>query len=135
MFWTQFLTFAGLALAVIASFLSLWALKRASSAVTTVSSISKEVTRLIDSASMRSLQQLDAALTEQESSLSSLNATVRRLSSRLGMQDSRARQKQEQLPANFEQLPPAQRKQILRTKLAKGELTAVKDDGTAHEGV
>lgn len=77
--------------------------------------------------STRSLLQLDTQVANLESSLSSMSTTLRRLSSRQGMQDLRARRKvesAEQMPMN---LSPAERKAWLRKEIAKGNLIVVKD--------
>jgi len=51
----------------------------------------KRVTAILRSHSMRSALELSAQLTATQSSLESVSKTVRRLSSRYGMQDRRAR--------------------------------------------
>lgn len=100
---------------------------------TTARSRLKELRTLLASRSMRSLAQLDAELTELSSAFSSLATTQRRLSSRIGMQDVRGRQREASLPANFETLSPAERKQVLRKKLADGSLRAISDNGEVKE--
>lgn len=52
---------------------------------------SSRVTKLLRSHSMRSALELSVQLTATQSSLESVSKTVRRLSSRYGMQDRRAR--------------------------------------------
>lgn len=123
MFWVILTTTASV-------LLSLLALSFALRTVTTVRSALKELHRKLDSSSTRSLVQLDAEMSELSSAFQSMSTTIRRLSSRHGMQAVRERQKEAQLPANFEQMSPAQRKAILRKKLATGEMVAISDNGT-----
>lgn len=123
MFWVILTTTASV-------LLSLLALSFAIRTVTTVRSALKELHRKLDSSSTRSLVQLDAEMSELSSAFQSMSTTIRRLSSRQGMQAVRERQKEAQLPPNFEQMSPAQRKAILRKKLATGEMVAISDNGT-----
>lgn len=102
-------------------------------AVITVRRQLQALRRMLAERSTRSLTQLDAEVAELSSSFSSLSTTVKRLSSRIGMQDVRERRKEASLPSNFDSLSPAQRKDVLRKKLANGEMRAVRDDGTNHE--
>lgn len=95
----------------------------------TVRSGSKDVRRLLESTSTRSLKSLDGEVTELAASLSSISATVRRLSSRIGMQDVRARRKEESVDSGLPPLTeaPSLRKAKLREGLAKGTLQVVRD--------
>lgn len=81
--------------------------------------------------STRSLHQLDTQVLNLESTLSSMSTTLRRLQSRIGMQDLRARRKEEsasttktEIPSNME---PAERKAWLRKQIAAGNMVVVKD--------
>lgn len=99
-------------------------------ALITVLRISKRVRQLLQSASSRSVSELDAEVVALTSSFGSLSTTVKRLSSRYSIQERRERQKQGQLPANFDQLSPAERKAVLRAKIRTGELQVTRDDGS-----
>jgi hypothetical protein len=83
-----------------------------------------ELLRKLDSSSTRSLTQLDSEVAKLELSLSSLSQTVKRVASKLTMQEGRARRSEE-----LEEAPsdPASRKQWLRKKLAAGELRVIRD--------
>lgn len=74
----------------------------------------------------RSLRELEAEIASHDATLSSISMTLRRLSSRYGMQAVRERQKQEseQIPLN---LSPAERKARLRQGLSNGKLKIVRD--------
>lgn len=72
--------------------------------------------------STRSLAQVDAATTELASTVSSLSQTMRRLSSRAGMQDVRARQK---LLSSVD--PQTMTKEQLRQALRTGQLRVFRD--------
>jgi len=76
--------------------------------------------------STRSLRQLEAEICSHDATLSSISTTLRRLSSRYGMQAVRERQKleSEQIPLN---LSPAERKARLRQGLKDGKLKVVRD--------
>lgn len=99
-------------------------------ALITVWRISKRVRQLLQSASSRSVSELDAEVAALTSSFGSLSTTVKRLSSRSSMQERRAHQKAGQLPPNFDQLSPAERKAVLRAKIRSGELQVTRDDGS-----
>lgn len=86
-------------------------------------SLYERVTRLLREPSTRSLQQLDSEVTALASSLSSLSATTKRLSSRYGMQDVRARRKEESAPLNGATMSKAE----LRAALQSGELHIIRD--------
>lgn len=94
-------------------------------AAITANSSLKELRRLLATRSTRSLQQLDVEMAELSSALSSLSTTTRRISSRIGMQDVRARRKPE--------LDPTQpmTKQELRAGLASGQLRVLNDNQAA----
>lgn len=82
--------------------------------------------------SMRSLRQLDAEMTELASSVSSQSATIRRLTSRLGMQDVRARRKEESSSTSRTLSPdPTVRKSQLRQLLSEGKLRVQRDGAGA----
>lgn len=82
------------------------------------------VRKLLDSSSARSLAAVDAEVLSLAASLSSVTTTVRRLSSRIGMQATRERQKAESMPEN---LTPAERKAWLRRGLQTGQLQIHRD--------
>jgi hypothetical protein len=88
MFSTGALIWALTLLNLIAASCALWA------AITARSSL-KALRRKLAERSTRSLRQLDATLTEHASTLSSLSSTMRRLSSRSGMQALRERRRGE----------------------------------------
>jgi len=98
-------------------------------AAITANSKLKELQRTLDARSNRSLQQLDAEVTALSTALSSLSTTTRRLSSRLGMQDVRARRREvsEEEPTN-----PAEKKAWLRRQLQEGKLRIVRDGGVVR---
>lgn len=75
--------------------------------------------------STRSLAAVDAAMRELESTVSSLSRTMKRISSRLGMQDVRARRTQEL------DLTGPLTKQQLRKALASGQLRVLSDEAAA----
>lgn len=86
-------------------------------AVTMARSSLLELRRRLAARSSRSLMQLDAEVTNLTSTCASLSSSLRRVTSRQGMQDVRARQKQElKLPEN----DPAARKRALKDALARG---------------
>lgn len=120
-------------LATASLLLSLLALSYASRTVITVRSALKELRAKLDSSSTRSLAQLDAEMSELSVALASMSKTIRRLSSRQGMQELREHRKEEQLPPNFNQMTPAEKKTVLRQGLARGTLRAVKDNGEIHD--
>ena len=83
--------------------------------------------------STRSLRQLDSVVVSLESALAANTTTLRRLSSRIGMQDVRERRKQEseeQMPLN---LSPQEQKAWLRRQLRAGKLRVVRDGGAAAD--
>lgn len=94
------------------------------SAATMARSYLQAVRKLLDAASSRSLIELEAAVASLESAQSVNSTTLRRLSSRIGMQDVRARQKAESEP----ELTPSERKARLRRDLATGKLRVVRDN-------
>lgn len=73
--------------------------------------------------STRSLRQLDAELAELSSMVSTLSTTTRRISSRIGMQDVRARRTTAQLSQEPSQLSKAE----LRKALQTGQLQVIRD--------
>lgn len=93
------------------------------SAITARSAL-KALRKKLDERSTRSLAELEAAVASLESASSSTSTTIRRLSSRLGMQDVRARRKAESPPEN---LTPAERKAWLRRGLQSGQLQILHD--------
>lgn len=83
--------------------------------------------------SNRSLRQLDAEMASLSTTLGSLSTTVRRLSSRHGMQDVRERRRaesQQLMPAN---LSPAEQKAWLRKELQAGRLQIVRDGSVPRD--
>lgn len=116
----EVLTWLLLGLNLVGVILSWWA-------ATTAKSALREFRRSLASSSARSLTALDAEVSNLAVSLSSITTTVRRLSSRIGMQDSRARGgSTENLPEN-----PQERKAAIRRGLAKGELVVIRDNPAA----
>lgn len=111
----------------IALSLSLVLASFAISVAITAQSRLKELHRKLESPSMRSLHELEAAVAACESTCSSLSTTLRRLSSRIGMQDMRARRAQASVLESEMPTDPAAKKAWLRTQLAKGKLRVVKD--------
>lgn len=105
-------TFLNLALASY----SLWAL-------TTVLRLSKRLRQKLEQPSMRSVSELDAEVSALSASLSSLSTTVRRLSSREGMRDLRARRK-EAPNLDLNRMTKAE----LRRAMNSGQLRAIRDD-------
>lgn len=83
----------------------------------------RAVQRLLATSSTRSLAQLDATVADLESSLSSITTTVRRLTSRIGMQDLRERRRSS-AAESVDQLTKPQ----LRQMLANGKLRVVRDN-------
>jgi len=69
---------------------------------------------------------LEAEVTELTSAFSSTSKTLRRLSSRYGMQELRqnATSQQEQMPLN---LTPPERKAWLRRAIAEGRIKVIRD--------
>lgn len=84
----------------------------------------KALQKLLAERSTRSLAELEAAVASLESASSSTSTTLRRLSSRIGMQDVRARRKAESPPVNA---TPAERKAWLRRGLQTGQLQILSD--------
>jgi len=84
----------------------------------------------LDAHSTRSLSELDSVVAALELSLASNSTTLRRLSSRIGMQALRERRKGEsetdQPPAD-----PRARKAWLQQNLRLGKLRVVRDGGSA----
>lgn len=98
-------------------------------AAITARSTLKELRQRLAARSTRSLMQLDVVVSEHESALSSMSTTLRRLSSRIGMQDVRARQKLESAPLPTD---PTQRKAALRKQLQQGQLRVIHDRSGAQ---
>lgn len=96
-------------------------------AITARSSL-RELRRRLAERSTRSLRQLDAEVAAIASSVSSLSTTTRRISSRLGMQDVRARRR-EQTSSSLD--PSKMSKSQLRLALQTGQLRAIRD-GQGH---
>lgn len=67
----------------------------------------------------RSLRQLDVAVAECESTLSSLTSTMRRLSSRTGMRDLRERRREESSSTSLHTATKAQLRLMLQTGQAR----------------
>lgn len=89
-------------------------------AAITASSSLRALRRKLAERATRSLAQLDAEMTEQASKLSSLSVTTRRISSRIGMQDVRARRTAALDPTKLT-------KSELRAGLATGQLRVLSD--------
>lgn len=100
--------------------LSVWAAIMASSHL-------KALRRKLAERSSRSLRELDSAVASLESALSSNTTTLRRLSSRIGMQDVRERRKQASATQMPLHLSPAERKAWIRRELQKGNLQVIRD--------
>lgn len=83
----------------------------------------RSVVKLLRSSSARSLVELDAAVTACESTYASIAKTVKRINSRLAMEERRA-QPQQPLP-----LDPTMRKAQLKAALARGDIRVVRDGG------
>lgn len=81
----------------------------------------RSIAKQLRSSSARSLQELDAAVTACESSYASIAKTVKRINSRLAMEERRA---QPDLP-----LDPTMRKAQLKAALARGTVRVVRDGG------
>ena len=82
-----------------------------------------ELRRRLASRSTRSLAVLDSEVTSLSTAFSSLSATVKRLSSKTGMQELRARRSAElELPTT-----PAERKIALKKALAEGKIHVLRD--------
>lgn len=96
-------------------------------AAITARSALRELRRRLAQRSTRSLRELDSAVASLESSLASNTTTLRRLTSRIGMQDMRARRNEESAPEP-PNMTPAERKVWLKTQLNKGKLTVVRDN-------
>lgn len=77
----------------------------------------------------RSLRQLDAVVTEHESSLSKLSVTIRRLSSRTGMQDLRERRRAGS-STNLHEMTKSQ----LRLALASGQVRKLEHSAGLNGG-
>jgi hypothetical protein len=80
----------------------------------------------------RSLHQLDAEVTELTSSISKLSVTTRRISSRIGMQDVRARARSTSSPSLSSD--PKMRKAQIREALATGQMRVVNDSQSPSSG-
>jgi hypothetical protein len=96
-------------------------------AAITARSTLKALRKKLAERSSRSLRQLDAEMSSMSTSLGSLSTTVRRLAARTGMQDVRARRKEEsahQMPPN---LTPQEQKAWLRRGMMEGRLKIVRD--------
>ena len=116
MFPTGISTWVLFALSFFLASLSLWA-------AITAKSCLKEQRRLLESNSIRSLRQLDSEVADLSVALSANVTTVRRLSSRIGMQDLRARTNGAlNIPENA---TPQERKALLKRGLADGTLRAL----------
>lgn len=103
-------------------------------AITVLRALKRETERLAKH-STRSLSELNAEVASLESSFESLAKTVKRIGSRNDIQARREQTKQASLPANFNSMSPAERKAILRSKLAEGSMQAIRDDGAAIKEV
>lgn len=99
-------------------------------AAITARSALRELRRKLAERSTRSLRELDSAVASLESSLASNTTTIRRLTSRIGMQDVRERRSQAS-PTMPSDLSPAEKKAWLRRHLADGKLRVIRDDPTA----
>lgn len=97
-------------------------------AAITAKSCLKALHRKLEAPSIKSWQEFDAELSSQAAALSSVSKTVRRLSSRIGMQDVRERQKQGSAQLNLDGLSPAEKKAQLRRALASGKLRPIRDE-------
>lgn len=95
-------------------------------AAITVRSHWKAFKRLLGARSTKSLAQLTTDIIELQSAFDAMSTTLKRLASRQGMRDLRERRREE---STLAQLPvePRARKEALKTALAKGQLTIVKD--------
>lgn len=102
-------------------------------AAITARSYLRELRRRLSARSTRSLRELDTAVASLDSSLSSITKTLRRLSSKIGMQDVRERRKGESEPMP-EGLSPAERKAWLRRNLSAGKLHVIRDNPQSSEG-
>jgi len=110
-------------------FLNLFLASCALWAAITAKSTLKELRRKLAERSTRSLHELDSEVTALASAQASNAKTLKRLSSKIGMQDFRERQRAEpELPANAS---PAERKIWLRKGLAHGTLRVVRDNPAA----
>lgn len=94
-------------------------------AAITASSSLRALRRKLAERSTRSLRQLDAEVSELSSQVSSLSTTTKRISSRIGMQDVRARRKAVLDPSR------PMTKAELRAGLATGELRVLSDQANA----
>lgn len=102
--------------------LSLASMSCALWAVITVRSRLRELQALLNARSTRSLVELEAAVASLESTCSSNSTTIKRLSSRIGMQDVRERRRADPQPST-----PAETKIWLRRGLANGSLKVIRD--------
>lgn len=102
-------------------------------AAITARSTLKALRRTLAAPATRSLQQLDSEITALSDALSSMQTTQRRLSSRVGMQDLRARRRGDTDGATDEPTDPAQRKAWLRKQLQSGKLRVVRDNQPAGD--
>lgn len=84
----------------------------------------RELRRRLAERSTRSLQELDSEISNLTLGYASCTKTLKRLSSRLGMQDVRERRSQELEPPPTN---PQERKAYLRKNLAAGKLRVVRD--------
>lgn len=92
-------------------------------AAITASSTLKALRQKLAERATRSLRALDVEMAELTSSVSSLSSTMRRISSRIGMQDVRARRKAESTLDPTQPLTKAE----LRRALQTGQLRVLRD--------
>lgn len=94
-------------------------------AAITAKSCLKAQRQLLESRSTKSLAMLEAEVTELTSAFSSTSKTLRRLSSRYGMQEMRQNATSaDQMPLN---LTPPERKAWLRRAIAEGRIRVIRD--------
>lgn len=101
-------------------------------AVITVRSHLRALTKRLDDASIRSSAHLAADVAELNVALTSLSTTVKRLSSRNGMQDMRERRRAESTASEELSQDPQIRKSQLRLMLANGTKRVIRD-GSPHD--
>lgn len=94
--------------------------------VITAKSAWKRTEKLLSASSTRSLIELEAAVASLESTCSSNSTTIKRLSSRIGMQDVRERRSQES-PRPPPNASPGEMKRWLQKGLASGSLKVLRD--------
>lgn len=87
----------------------------------------RALSKALQTQSARSLIELEAAVASLESASSSTSTTLRRLSSRLGMQDVRARRKEASASTMPSNLTPSEQKAWLRRGLQQGQLQIIRD--------